>query len=80
MRTVTPRLRATQTGNRSSSTRLRAQRVAEGVVASYIHDISARHSVVGPPGSSAWLPRSVERLLRVTASPRPALKPAGSQA
>lgn len=41
MRTINPRLRGIKTDRLQS--RPRAQLVADGVVASYIHDISARH-------------------------------------
>jgi hypothetical protein len=43
MRTINPRLRGVTTNTRQSRRRPRAQLIADGVVASYIHDISSRH-------------------------------------
>jgi hypothetical protein len=45
MNTINPRLQRliTDRGSRRSGRHLRPQLVADGVVASYIHDISARH-------------------------------------
>lgn len=48
MRTITPRLLGSRAGNRHSSARVRAELVTEAVVASYIHNISARHRTAAP--------------------------------
>lgn len=55
MRTINPRLQRliSNRGERSTPRRLRPQLVADGVVASYIHDISARH---GGRGRTAHVP------------------------
>lgn len=45
MRTLNPRLRSSKTARLQSRTR--AQLVADGVVASYIHDISSRRHNAG---------------------------------
>lgn len=61
MRTLNPRFRGVTT-NRLQS-RSRAQLVADGVVASYIHDISSRHHDEGASQHRGELP--LPRIRRV---------------